>query len=462
MIQFIKTNKISAISIVLLLGIYAYQLNKEKRWVEKQVIIWDTIYYYGYLPSTFIKHDYKLRFMSTDSFDYFNNGRFWTSKLDNGNQVQKTTMGVAYFYFPFFMIAHLSAQINGYETDGFSIPYQKYIQLALWFYLILGFYFLRKFLLHYYTDWVVAITLITVGLGTNLYYYAYHEPSISHGFSFVTLCVLLYAMQRWLINPRYVSSIVIGICCGLICLIRPVNLVFIIPVFFIGTSRYTDLLDRLKLFFTNYIQLFIIFCAAVIIIFPQLAYWKSVTGSWLYYSYGNEHFYFNNPHIWNGLFSFRKGWLIYTPIMSFALIGIAMMYRQSKALFSILSISFILYLYVIFSWWCWWYGGSYSSRPMIDIYPLLCIPLALFYQNIWERMQPKAIKILVASLMVIFLSLNMFQSWQYRLTLVHYDSMTWEAYKSSFMKQHFPQDFKDKLREPDYKNAMLGLEEYKK
>ncbi len=65
-------------------------------------------------------------------------------------------------------------------------------------------------------------------------------------------------------------------------------------------------------------------------IFPQLLYWKLVSGNWLFYSYGNEGFDFLHPHIFDGLFCFKNGWLSYTPIMLFGLIGIVLMHKKKK------------------------------------------------------------------------------------------------------------------------------------
>src|SRR6185436_10253555 len=112
----------------------------------------------------------------------------------------------------------------------------------------------------------------------------------------------------------------------------------------------------------------------ILIFLPQLFYWKHQTGSWFFNSYLNEHFYFNNPHVFYGLFSFRKGWLVYTPIMFFALAGLYTLFKTMKEFFYPVLILFLLYIYVAFSWWCWWYGGSYGQRALIDIYPFLAVP----------------------------------------------------------------------------------------
>ena len=57
--------------------------------------------------------------------------------------------------------------------------------------------------------------------------------------------------------------------------------------------------------------------------------------------------------------------------------------------------------------------------------------------------------ILVAGLV----TLNIFQMWQYRKTLIHWDSMTEEAYRAVFLSTVFPEDYQALLSSPDYEKA---------
>ena len=57
----------------------------------------------------------------------------------------------------------------------------------------------------------------------------------------------------------------------------------------------------------------------VLVWVPQMIYWNEMTGHWLYFSYGSdERFFFGDPAIIKGLFSYRKGLFIYTPLLLFA------------------------------------------------------------------------------------------------------------------------------------------------
>src|SRR5690606_36996632 len=83
---------------------------------------------------------------------------------------------------------------------------------------------------------------------------------------------------------------------------------------------------------------------------------------------------------------------------------------------------FAIIIYVTFAWWCWWYGGSFGCRPMVDFLPLLCLPLAALFTDVFEM--KLRIKVLFSLLVVGMIALNMFQSYQYSIYILHDSKMT--------------------------------------
>lgn len=430
-----------------------------KRWKEANVIDWDITSYYGYLPALFIHNDITLDFTKGKEEEYANKHQYWPEKAPNGGKVIKMTMGMAMLYSPFFFIAHTVAKLKGYETDGFSEPYEKYIHLSCLFYLFIGLWFLRKTLLIYFNDLIVALVLLFVVLGTNLFYYSTTEAAMSHAYNFSLISLFVYLSIKWHNEQKIITSVIIGFIGGLIILIRPVNiLVFIFP-FLYQVKNIKDIKSKLLFFYSKKLYLVIIVSCAFVIVLPQLIYWKYVTGNYFFYSYMDERFYFNNPHILEGLFSYRKGWLLYTPVMIFACVGLYVLYKNHRQVFLAISIFFLLNTYVVFSWWSWWYGGSFGLRAMIDCYPLLAIAMAAFFQHLFSR------KKLVFGFFVLagfaLLSLNMFQTKQYRNGIIHWEGMTKEAYWQSFGKLHVTDtNYWHLMQLPDCEAAMQGKDEY--
>lgn len=201
--------------------------------------------------------------------------------------------------------------------------------------------------------------------------------------------------------------------------------------------------------------LLIIAVVAFIIWIPQLLYWKITTGSYLYYSYQDEHFFFNDPVIMKGLFGFRKGWLLYTPIMIFSFAGIFLLRKKLPSFFFAVLIYVVLNTFIILSWWCWWYGGSFGARAFIDSYGLMAIPLGTVLLYLWnERKTLFFGLIVICSFLTYF---NQFQTRQYIAGSLHWDAMTKEAYWNNFLSLHVVGNYEQLLDHPDYQAAKKGI-----
>jgi hypothetical protein len=194
--------------------------------------------------------------------------------------------------------------------------------------------------------------------------------------------------------------------------------------------------------------------AFILVWIPQFLYWHKITGSYFYFSYGDRAwFFFNDPQIINVLFSYRKGWLLYTPVMLFSLIGIPFLIKYWKEAFLPVLVFTMLNIYIISSWCFWWYGGSYGLRALIDSYGILAFPFAAFVK--WLLEQKILVKTIVLFLFLFFISHNIFQIAQFRNGAIHYISMTKKAYWESFGKLKPTPQFYKFLEFPDYK----GVEE---
>ena len=278
---------------------------------------------------------------------------------------------------------------------------------------------------------------------------------MSHVFSFALITLFLYYTLKWVEKPSISSTIILGVLAGLIVLIRPVNgLLLVFPALY-AISSFVDVKQRIS---DHWKLILLAGVAAFLVVLPQMIYWKFQTGHFVFNSYMDSgRFYFANPHLLDGLFGFRKGWLIYTPVMLFALVGLFFLKKFAKDFLLSSSVFLVLFLYVIFSWWCWWYGGSYGARPMIDIYGILAMPLAAFLSVILKSAWWK--KGVVGLLLLSFVYLNQFQMSQYRTSLLHWDSMTQQAYRAIFLKKNWPDGYDKMIKVPDYEKALKGEKE---
>lgn len=412
-----------------------------------KVIEWDVTLYYTYLPAFFIHQDLKFEKEWTNELGDYQLG----FNLDeNGNRYLKMTSGMAIMYSPFFLIAHgLTLAISPEMATGYTTPYRAALSFGSWIYVMFGLWLLRKVLLRFSSDKAVGWALAIVFLGTNLLHYTVWRGAMSHGYSFMLGCAFLYLMFKYIDKQKLILIISLGLVSGLLVLIRPVNA--IIPMF-LGVYLLLKILSQKDSFHFLHVLLFVLF--ALVAISPQLLIWKYQTGNWVVYSYSEEGFFFNNPQIVNGMFSFRKGWLIYSPLMVFSLIGIGPLIVKNKKLGLVVLALISSALYVTFSWWCWWYGGSFGSRPLIEYHSILAIPLVVFLQKILEAKQGvKRISLTVISLLI---GISIFQNYQYQRGLIHHDSMTKEAYWKVFLLTHLTDGYYESLDTPDYEKALKG------
>ena len=422
---------------------------------QKNVIVNDVVSYYGYLPAAFIHGDLKLGFTeNTKEYKY----KFWPEKAANGGKVIKTTMGLSILYAPFFVFGHTAALVSGEAADGFSAPYQIAVIAGGLFYLLLGFYYLRKTLLLYFPDKITAFTLLSVFAGTNLLWYSTMENLMSHQYIFSLLSIFIWHTIRWHKAPTLKTALYIGLLGGLLTLIRPTMIFCFLFFALYHVYNLQTLKEKWKLCMSNKVQLLLMAFGVFFVFLPQLFYWKYVTDQWFFFSYVGERFYFDHPHLAEGLFGFRKGWLLYTPMMGLALAGLFFMRKKAFPLFLPVALISLLMIYVLLSWWAWWYGGTFGNRAFIDWYPLLVFPLAGLYNAILERGKTFLKTVLIVCVCA-FTALNMFQSWQFSRELIHYESMTKGAYFEGFFATRKTQKWEELLDEPAYDRARSGLPE---
>jgi hypothetical protein len=423
-----------------------------KRWKNLTTISYDVVSYYAYLPALFVHNDLTLQFVNTDGIDYRGKSQFWPIEIENGSLVIKTTMGLSFLYLPFFLIAHGIAWIYGFPTDGFSYPYHKYIHLSGVIYFFIGLFYLRKLLLRYFNDKAVGYSILLLVFGTTFFYYSTHEAALSHLYNFSLSVIFIYTYDLFIDKPHFLKSILIGLVFGLMILIRPVNILFGLFFMLYRVYKFYDLKERMMLVFNSWPLFLTMVVLSVLVQIPQLLYWKYLTGHYFFNSYVGEWFYFNKPHITEVLFSYRKGWLLYTPIMIFAIVGFIIPASKPHR-FSVF-IFFMVFLYVISSWWCWWYGGCFGMRPMMDIYSVLALPFTAFI--VFVQQQKQLFKKLLSALIVLACLESIHNYKKYRSGAIHWDSMTKEAYWDSFFRMDKSADFQLLIKAPDYEKARLS------
>jgi len=416
------------------------------KWQSGTVIEHDVKAYYSYLPAAFIYNDLTLKFLDDNPriFD-----EMWPVTLPNGNKMIVTSYGMSLLYSPFFILAHGYALLdNNFEADGYSLPYSLALTFSAAFYLLLGLFFLRKLLKRYFKERIVAMVLLAVAVGTNLAYYATYEAAMTHCYNFALITVFTWLVIKWYESPSRKKAIAVGTLFGLIALVRPSNILVFFILLLWDVKTWNDFTARLWFYIKRFDFVLIMLLFFFLVWIPQFFYWKEITGHWIFYSYSTKDasFFWGNPQIFDILFSYKKGWFVYTPIMFIAFLGIFLLRKRMKEAFWPILIFTILNIYVQSSWWSWWFGGAFGLRAFIDSYGIMAIPLAMVLD---VASQKKFLKYVAPSVLVVLIWYNTFQLRQYTKGAIHFWWNNKEAYWENFLRLHPSSEYWDMVRVPD-------------
>ena len=435
------------------------------------VLTWDAMGYYLYLPAHFIYHDLsRLAFIPDIMREYSPTGSFYQAYPAPGGpagaMVMKYPIGLALLNAPFFGVGHWAARHWNYAQDGFSAPYQVAIAFGSLLYSLLGLGLLRRVLLRYVSDGVAALTLGLLVLGTNYLHYAAIDGAMAHSTGFTLYALLLWLTIKWHERPRAWLAAAIGLTLGLLVIVRPSDMVAaLLPVLWGVTSVASGRAKFRLLFQTHRSHLLLLVGFGLLGVLPQLLYWKWASGHFLEYSYQEQGFNFLKPHTWQVLFSFRKGWLIYTPLMVLPLLGLAVLWRRNRAVAVPVLGYFLANLWVVSAWDVWWYGGTFGQRALVQSYAALALPLAYLLAWLGEQAPRRAVLggavLLLSGLLV---NLNLVQDWQYMNGIMDGENMNRRYYAAIFDNVHPTQDqlnmFDTRYRLPgsvdDYQRRSLG------
>lgn len=392
------------------------------------ILTWDAMGYYLYLPAQFIYHDLsQMHFVADIMREYSPSGSFYQAAQvpggPEGHLVMKYTCGLAILWTPFFWLGHWAAGWLHYPQDGFSAPYQIAIAFGGLMYGLLGLGLLRRVLLRYYSDVVTTLVLVTLVLGSNYFQYAVFDAAMAHSVLFTLYALLLWLTVRWHERPTRWGALVIGLTLGLMVLIRPSEAVAaVLPVLW-GIGSVAAARQKLALLITRWPDVLLLGMGGVLGALPQALYWKWATGHFLFYSYGDQHFSFLHPHTWDVLFSFRKGWLIYSPLLLLPLAGLLVLWRRNRPVAMPVLAFFLLNLWVVSAWDIWWYGGSLGQRALVQSYAVLALPWAAAVAWLLEPARRSLVRVAAVVLAVLLVDLNLFQHWQYMRSIINPEEM---------------------------------------
>ncbi len=438
-----KTSFIVLLFIVASMLACNYRSYNQRYKTNPYPIAWDVYGYYLYLPATFIYQDPGLennKWLDDIHQKYHPSPTVYQYTKGKGNkQVIIYNIGYSFVYAPGFFIAHYLAKSLGFAADGFSKPYQLSLVITAFIFTLIGLFMFRKIALHFFSDKITAMLLIAVIIGTNYFFQVTYNGTMPHNILFTLNCFIIWFTIKWYQEKKPIHIVLLALFLGLASICRPTELIWILLPLFWGVSDKKTGIEKINVLKKHVFQLSVFAILLFFIVCIQLFYLKYATGYFRAFNLHSERFSFFDPYTFQFLFSYKKGWLVYTPIMIFAIMGFYFLRKHYKTIWFPLFLFFAINLYVVSSWECWWYAASFSQRPMVETYCLMLFPMGALFTWILEN-KNRFLQYLFVVMVSACVALNIFQSWQFLNYIIDPERMTKEYYWKVFGKTSVDND----------------------
>lgn len=355
-----------------------------------------------------------------------------------------------------FLILSITILTVRFIIPGWGINSPVYVALTNSICTVLGIGILRKVLLNYFSDKVAAIILVLIVAGTNFLCLTTYEPDLIHPLLFLCYVLILWSTIGWQKTFKWKYAILLSLFTVFTISIRLSEIsCILIPVFW-GIYNKSTFHDRWMAIKQHYWQALVIVFLIMLAVLGQILHPDFLYGILdLSNNPQKNHFTFIAPYLPDVLLSFRKGWLIYTPVMIFSILGFYFLAAKNPFIFYSTFLFFIINLHIVSSWSIWWEGESFGQRSMISSYPVLALSLGYFLD--WLAQKKGYIKIPLFILPGLFVFLNLFQTWQYTHGILDSSHITCKYYGAIFgavrqdkvaekyLLQEFPDVYKEVL-----------------
>jgi hypothetical protein len=365
----------------------------------------DGVGYYAFARAPLIEH----------SLDFTNdwthaNSSFRMSRLADGgdssnilpDQYTRTghmdnhfSVGPAILWAPFLLMAHVGVKVADVlgahiAADGFSRPYLVAMALATALYgfaaLWISFRIARRFV----PDRWAFLATLGIWFASSLPVYMYFNPSWSHAHSAFMVALFLWYWLQTSEDRKAYQWVLLGVIGGLMMDVYYINTVLLILPFAESMANYYAALksgeyNRTATMLVGNLVFSVTLLAAFL---PTLITKKIVYGGYLNFGY-RERWFWNSPAFLKVAFSSDHGFLLWTPVLLLAVIGLALFCVRDRRLGVLLLSAFILYVYAIGCYEDWDGISSFGNRFFVSLTPIFVIGLGVFFDRLAAMLKPK-------------------------------------------------------------------------
>jgi len=317
-----------------------------------------------------------------------------------------------------------------YFADADSEKYAGNFIVVFCIYLT-GIGFSLKTLRSFYSDLTVAIVIIALAFGTNLFFITTLDYQLQPVLLFSLIAMIVYFTSRWHENQRLTTAILLFIIMGLVILFQRIGFCsLLIPIFW-GIDGREGFNSKIKIIGKAYFQIILSAVCLLIIVLGSILIWNISPGEISLLSFFHPGvFHPVSTFLWNDLFSFDHGLFIYTPVIIFAFIGFYSFSEKNRPVFYSVFLFCIIEIFLESSWSKLGTTPVFGQIAFIPTYALLIIPMASFVELI--QTGKSILRIILSLIIVIFILLNVFQAWQFHQGIILKSGMTPDNYLRVF------------------------------
>jgi hypothetical protein len=313
-------------------------------------------------------------------------------------EYSKYTLGLGIILLPFFVLGHIVGQLlNAWGGEvvlnGMTWPYEFFyclgsVTLGVGS-LVLSYALARR----YCSRLASLLAVIGIWFASPLSFYLLVEVSMSHAVSAFLIAAFLWVTFTRPWERRWVWQLWLGILIAMATWVRPQDGLFlVIPPLWSGLQHFgpSGLRSPTRVPIS---QLALVRAVAVMGLvalggqIPQILIYISQYGGidqvpylaeGQAQGYGSS-FRWGQPALWQVLWSGHRGLFIWHPLLLLSVAGLILLFRQHKALALALLVGFLLQVYFVASWWCWWQGASVGGRMFANCTAIFILGLAWFW-----------------------------------------------------------------------------------
>jgi Gpi18-like mannosyltransferase len=318
--------------------------------VTHRIYASDEIQYFAYTHSLFFDRDFDfgneyMHFYQSNpqKFGAIYTDLYLKKEGLTGLPINVAPIGTGLFWLPSYAVTHLFVTVANslganVPADGYSQPYITAICLTSYLLGCAGLLLCYLISRRLFGKRVSAVGVAVTWLATPLVFYTVVAPPWSHATSLFTVTLFLW---YWLRTRRETGRgwrewLVLGLCAGLMMLVREQDALFLVvpglegAVRLVSQWRKSRFADRDALL--RPIGGFILMGVTAAIVFvPQLIAYRAITGRFGPSSVVAGKFTWTSPNALNVLFSPEHGLVPWTPLVVVAMLGLVLLWRRDSS-----------------------------------------------------------------------------------------------------------------------------------